>query len=413
MPGKYRNTNLIILINLTYFQVGLLMSIISALIPEIIGSYKLSYALAATLPFAFYLAVTLFSIPAGIANEKFAPRNILVFSFSLALTGAFLFAIFPNYFASVASLFIIGSAVAIAQVSVVPLLRRACGPENLAFHSSLNQLLYGAGAFISPHVYSYLTTSLLDKSQHHNIFIEILSGIVPDKLEWVSAYWLFVLILLMLIVLVIVIKFPEREEEKIVELENKNAYRELIRNKHIVLYFVALVAYCTCEQGIANWMSKFFQDYHGLDPQTSGSSILSWYWLSLSLGCIGGMVMLKFFDSRKVLFVLTLFALVCVTLGIYGNIQISKIAFPLVGVFESIMWPVIISLALNSVKSHHGALTGIMYTASIGGALGPLLIGSLGDSFGLHFSLNYLYIPFLFILSVPFWAKPLITNRTV
>lgn len=413
MSGKFRNTNLIILINLTYFQVGLLMSIISALIPEIIGSYKLSYALAATLPFSYYLAVTLFSVPAGIANEKFTPKSMLLFSFSMAIVGALFFAILPNYFASVASLFIIGGAVAIAQVSVVPLLRKACGPENLAFHSSLNMLLYGIGAFISPHAYSYLTTRLLDKAHEPNFIFGILLRIVPENLEWVSAYWLFVFILVTLILLTAIIRFPPKETGQSEKSEDKKAYLSLIKNKYIVLYFLALVAYCSCEQGIANWMSKFLQDYHGLNPQTTGSSILSWYWLLLSLGCIGGMILLKFFDSRRVLFVLTVLAMISLSIGLYGNVQISMYAFPLVGVFESIMWPIIITFALNSVTRHHGALTGIMYTASIGGALGPLLIGNLGDIFGLRISLSYLYIPFLFILSVPFWAKPLVTNKTI
>ncbi len=187
---------------------------------------------------------------------------------------------------------------------------------------------------------------------------------------------------------------------------------ELFRNKYVIFYFFSLVAYASCEQGIAAWMSKFFQDYHGLDPQSEGASILSFYWLLLTAGCFGGMILLKFFDSRKVLAGLTIFAIVSLTVALYGGTNASKIAFPMVAAFESVMWPVILSLALNSVSRHHEVLSGFMFTASVGGALGPVIVGSMGDIFGLGISLNYLFLPLLIVLSVAFWAKPLVTNKT-
>ena len=71
------------------------------------------------------------------------------------------------------------------------------------------------------------------------------------------------------------------------------------------------------------------------------------------------------------------------------------------------------SLALNSVTKHHEVLSGFMITASVGGALGPVIIGSMGDLFGLGTSLHYLFAPLLVVLSVAFWAKPLVVNKTI
>lgn len=407
-----KNANkLIALINLIYFQVGLLMSIMSALIPSIIDSYKLSYRLASMLPFAFYIAFGFLCIPAGMVNEKHNSKTVLIFSFLLALSGTLLFAIFPNYYASIGSLFIIGSSLAIIQVSVVPLLRNACGAENLAFHSSLNQLCYGAGAFLSPHIYSYLTVGLLQQSHANSFFFKLLRNLVPLNYEWISAYWLITILLFTTVLLITMIKFPMK---KLVEKENGfGIYLNFFKSKYVIFYFIALMVYASCEQGIAIWMSKFFQEYHGFDPQTNGANILSWYWILLSLGCLLGMVLLKIFDSRRVLAFLSVLALISFSVGLYSNSEIAKWSFPLVGIFESVMWPIILSLALNSVNEHHEALTGFLYTASIGGALGPFIIGALSDVFGLQFSLNFIYFPLLFILSVAFWAKPLITNKTI
>jgi fucose permease len=406
------NNKLIIFINLMFLLIGLLVSIMSALIPEIIRSFQISYGLASVLPFAFYIALGLSCVPAGVAGEKFTAKSILVFAFLYALAGVLVFVLFLSYRASIISLFIIGSSIAVIQVTAVPLLRRACGPENLAFHSTLNQLMYGAGAFLSPVIYSWLTQSLLNDTGGNNLLTKVYSRLLPQGFEWASAYWLFIVLLILLILIMAFIKFPGQEKNLVSDQTRNGVYQELFRNKYVIFYFFSLVAYASCEQGIAAWMSKFFQDYHGLDPQSEGASILSFYWLLLTAGCFGGMILLKFFDSRKVLAGLTIFAMVSLSVALYGGTNASKIAFPLVAAFESVMWPVILSLALNSVSRHHEVLSGFMFTASVGGALGPVIVGSMGDLFGLGISLNYLFLPLLIVLSVAFWAKPLITNRT-
>jgi fucose permease len=393
-----------------FFQAGLLMSIMSALIPEMIRSFHISYGLASVLPFAFYIAFTLTCIPAGIAGEKFSPKKILFCAFLFAMTGVFMFVLFLKYQTSVVSLFMMGASVAIMQVISIPLLRNACGAENLAFHTTLTQLMYGLGAFFSPSIYSWLTSGMLNGKQYFPI--NILLRIIPEGYEWTAAYWFFLLLLLSLIVIVALMRFP-KENKEVSAAQTIKVYKELLRNKYIIFYFIAIVAYASCEQGIAAWMSKYFQDHHGLDPQTEGASILSLYWLLLTVGCFGGMLLLKLFESRKVLAGLTVCAMISLIFALYGGTQVSKIAFPLVAAFESVMWPVIMSLALNSVTKYHEALTGFMFTATIGGALGPVIIGSMGDWFGLGTSLHYLFLPFLIVLSVSFWAKPLVVNKTI
>jgi fucose permease len=85
----------------------------------------------------------------------------------------------------------------------------------------------------------------------------------------------------------------------------------------------------------------------------------------------------------------------------------------MMGFAASVMWPIIFSLALNSVSSHHGSFSGILCTGIIGGALIPPIIGALGDAFGLRQGMLFLYLTLGYILSIGFWAKPLITNETI
>jgi fucose permease len=167
------------------------------------------------------------------------------------------------------------------------------------------------------------------------------------------------------------------------------------------------------EQGIGNWISQFLNQYHGLDPQTTGANTVSYFWAMLTFGCLFGLLLLKFMDSRKVLILASVVTVICLLTAILGTSKMALIAFPLVGFFISVMWSIIFSLGLNSVSSHHGSLSGILCTGIAGGAVMPLIVGFLGDIWSLKLGLAFLTLPLLFILSIGFWAKPLVNNSRV
>jgi MFS transporter, FHS family, L-fucose permease len=77
------------------------------------------------------------------------------------------------------------------------------------------------------------------------------------------------------------------------------------------------------------------------------------------------------------------------------------------------MFSIIFSLALNSVRECHGALSGILCSGILGGAIVPLLVGMLGDRFGLRMAMTVVFATLGFILSIAWWARPLIRNDTV
>jgi fucose permease len=77
------------------------------------------------------------------------------------------------------------------------------------------------------------------------------------------------------------------------------------------------------------------------------------------------------------------------------------------------MFSVIFSLALNSAARHHGALSGILCTGILGGAVIPLLVGLLGDWLGLRAAMNVVFLTIAYIFSISIWARPLIRNETL
>lgn len=408
-----RNYYIVSLIMLTFFVISFLTNIIGPLIPDIIKGFHLSLTLVALLPFAFFIAYGVMSIPSGMLIEKYKEKKIMMTGFIVAFFGALLLALIPGYSTAVISLFLIGCGMAMLQVVIYPLLRTSGGEEHYAFNAVMAQLIFGLASFLSPLVYSYFAVNLNNKSNTKGGFISSLSSIVPINLPWISLYWLFAVICLLMIFIILFSKFPKVELNKDEVVGAWETHVSLFKKPIVILFFIAIFCYVGTEQGIANWISQFLYAYHGYDPQTTGAHIVSYFWGLMTAGGVAGLLLLKIIDSRKVLISFTLIALLCLSLALFASGKISIIAFPLIGFFASVMFPVIFSLALNSVKEHHGSFAGILLTGIIGGALIPLIIGWLGDHFGLRFGMLFLYITMGYILSVGFWAHPIITNKTI
>src|SRR5678810_1358347 len=94
-----RNRIVILYIMAIWFLISFVTNIIGPLIPIIIKWYKLNYALAGLLPFSFFLAYGIISIPAVFLLESRGQRVTLLGAFSLNLVGCLLIATSASYFA--------------------------------------------------------------------------------------------------------------------------------------------------------------------------------------------------------------------------------------------------------------------------------------------------------------------------
>jgi len=405
-----RNFYIVALIMLTFFVISFLTNVIGALNPDFIRGFDLSLTLAAFLPFAFFIAYGLVSIPTGMLLEKYKEKKIMTAGFVVAFIGSLLLAVIHNYISAIISLFLIGSGMAMLQVVINPLLRTAGGEEHYAFNAVLAQLIFGAASFVSPMVYSYFAQNL--KGQTSGL-LGVFNHIVPANLPWISLYWIFTVISLLMILIFRVSRFPVVELKADEEVGPLQTHIMLFKKRVVVLFFIGMICYVGTEQGIANWISKFLETYHQYDPQTKGADTVAYFWGLMTAGGVLGLFLLKIFDSRKVLIGFTIAAMICLSAAFFGSGQVALIAFPAVGFFASVMYPVIFSLALNSIEEHHGSFAGIMVTGIIGGAIVPLIIGGLGDALGLRTGMFFLYLTLGYILSIGFWAKPIVTNKTV
>lgn len=408
-----RSYYLIFLIFLIFFAISFLTNILGSINPNVSDSFSLTGTMTGMLPFSFFIAYGLMSIPAGMIIQKYHEKKSLTFAWILSLSGALLFSLFPVFPVFLFSLFMIGCGMAIMQVAIYPLLRVAGGEEHFAFNSVMAQLVFGAASFLSPFVYSFLVLGLGNQKTDNGFIINMMAPLTPDSLPWVSIYLLFTVISLLMVIIIVITRFPKVELKEEEMVGAWDTHMELFRQKKVILFFLGIFCYVGTEQGIANWISEFLRTYHGLTPEIEGARAVGLFWGLMTVGCVLGLFLLKIMDSKIVLRIFTVAALIILTFTLFGSVKFAIFGFPALGFCLSVMYAIIFSLALNSVSKSHGSFAGILCTGIAGGALVSLLIGKLKDMVGLQTGMTVLYLTLAYILFISFWATPIVKNATI
>lgn len=399
--------HIVLLVMVVFFAISFITNILNSIISDVKESYELSLTQTGFLPFSFFIAYGVMSVPAGFLAERYSDKRLLGAAFALIAGASLVFTLLPQYGIFTVTLFTLGCSMAVLQVIINPMLRAAGGAEHFAFNSVLGQLVFGLASFASPYLYIYLV------SDTPWGLAEVLRAWVPESLPWVSLYLVFALMAIFLFLIVRLTTYPNLEKQADERAGSKASYLDLLKNKWTWLYFAGIFCYVGTEQGIGNWLAQYLQSAHGMDPQTTGATTVAYFWAMLTAGCILGLLALKIWDSRKVLIVASLATIGCLLAALYGSGETALYAFPACGFTISVMWSIIFSLGLNSVAHHHGSLSGILCTGIAGGAIMPLFVGMIADILGLQMGMLFLLIPLCFIGSIGFWARPLITNQTL
>ena len=406
--SQSRYPQLVLLVMIVFFVISFITNILNSIIVAVKDSFELSLSAAGFLPFSFFIAYAVMSIPAGFLAERYSSRSLLTGSFGVIVISCLTFVLNPSYLYFLGTLFVLGLCMAVLQVIINPMLRFAGGEEHFAFNSVLAQVVFGGASFLSPWLYMELV-----KDQTYQFISSVFPGWIPENLPWLSLYVFFALLALVILGVIRMIPFPKVEKSDQEQVGAISAYKELLLNRWAYLFFSGIFAYVGFEQGVGNWMAEYLRTHHHYTEDYIGSATVSYFWAMLTVGSLIGLLLLKLFDSKKVLLMSSFATIILLLSALYGPAKWALVGFPAIGFSISVMWSIIFSLGLNSVKHHHGALSGILCTGIAGGAIWPLIVGFLGDWLSLQFAMTVLILPLVYIMSIGIWAKPLIRNKTL
>jgi FHS family L-fucose permease-like MFS transporter len=205
-----------------------------------------------------------------------------------------------------------------------------------------------------------------------------------------------------------------------VSLENK--YSSAWSYRHLVFGAIGIFVYVGAEVSIGSFLVNYLgQPFVAGLKEADAGKLVSLYWGGAMVGRFIGSAIQRKVKPGTVLAVNAIVATVLIILtmvasskaavllhtnGSHVNLALvifmGKIAMwsiLAIGLFNSIMFPTIFTLAIDGLGKHTGEGSGILCMAIVGGAIIPLLQGVLADRVGIQHAfvlpvLCYLYIAY-------------------
>jgi MFS transporter, FHS family, L-fucose permease len=172
------------------------------------------------------------------------------------------------------------------------------------------------------------------------------------------------------------------------------------RHPRLALGALAIFLYVGAEVAIGSLMTNYFNQREiGNLPIPAAARYLQYYWGGAMIGRFLGALLLQRLRTQKLLGLCAAAAAALTTVSILTFGHVAMWSLILVGLFNSIMFPSIFTLAIEGLGPLTGKASGLLVAAIVGGAVVPELQGVLSDHIGVHHAFLlpvacYLYIVF-------------------
>jgi FHS family L-fucose permease-like MFS transporter len=306
-----------------------------------------------------------------------------------------------------AALFILASGITLLQVAANPYVTLLGKPETASSRLNLTQAFNSLGTAVGPLLGSVLILSVAIKSadQLKGLSAEQLAANAASEAASVQTPYLILAGLLFLLAVVIgLFKLPSAKESasasEAAQANAAPARGSVWAYRHLVLGALGIFVYVGAEVSIGSYLVSLMGEpkIAGLAPEVAGK-YLAIYWSGAMVGrFIGGVLMRKIKAGQMLAFNAAAVAGLIMLAMLAGG-KTAMWALIAIGLFNSIMFPTIFSLALEGLGKFTGAGSGVLCMAIVGGAIVPLIQAVFADQIGLLYSFLvplacYLYILF-------------------
>ena len=385
------NTGPLVIVTVLFFMWGILTSLNDVLIPHLKAIYTLSYVQAMLVQFCFFGAYFIVSVPAGALIRRVGYQTGAVVGLLIAAAGCALFypASKSGYGLFLFAFFVLASGITILQVAANPYVT-VLGPASTASSRlTLTQAFNSLGTTIAPAVGGMLILSGAAVGADRLAAMNATELAVYRAHEAASVQGPYLVLagaLAVLAVLFALARLPKIEhgEETTAAAGGKAS---ALAYRHLVLGAIAIFLYVGGEVSIGSFLVNFLgeQQVAGLAPAVAAGYV-SLYWGGALVGRFVGFAVMRYVSPGKSLAFNALAAIALVLAAIFGKGALAMWAILSVGLFNSIMFPTIFSMALYGLGRHTGQGSGILCMAIVGGAIVPFAQGALADSIGLQTS---------------------------
>ncbi|MGU7774659.1 L-fucose:H+ symporter permease [Burkholderia sp. MR1-5-21] len=410
-PAATSYTTPLIILTSLFFMWGFITSLNDILIPHLRAVFTLSYVQAMLIQFCFFGAYLIMSFPAGFLVERLGYKAGIILGLSAAGTGCLLFypaAEHASYPFFLGALFVLASGITLLQVAANPYVAILGTPELASSRLNLTQAFNSLGTALAPVFGSVLILSVAIKAagelQKLNPAEFAAYGVSQASAVQIP-YIGLAIVFYLLAFAIAMLKLPEIDApEAPVEVPDARNTHHVRKNvwahRHLVLGAVGIFLYVGAEVAIGSFLVNFMgqPQIAGLQ-QEAAARYLSLYWGGAMVGRFLGSALLSKIRPGYLLAFNAFVVSALLVIAILASGTIAMWALLAIGLFNSIMFPTIFTLAIEGLGKHTGEGSGILCMAIVGGAIVPLIQGFMADHIGVQLSfcvpvVCYLYIAY-------------------
>jgi FHS family L-fucose permease-like MFS transporter len=373
------------LVTALFFVFGFITCLNDILVPHLKSLFTLNYTQAALVQFCFFSAYFFASLPSGKIVTRLGYKKGTILGILITAVGCLLFypaAGMQSYNIFLFGLFVLASGITLIQVAVNPYVAVLGPSETASARLTLAQAFNSVGTTIAPVFGSYLILS---------------AGLAAgtDKVAQASAVQgPYIGLAITLIVLAVIVGVSHLPTIVAADASVDGSAKTVIKDKtsawqykRLVLGAIGIFCYVGAEVAIGSYLVNFLglSEIAGM-PATSAAKYVSIYWGGAMVGRFIGSWVMGRVKPAKVLTFNALCAAVLVLIAMAAGGQVAMLALLAVGLFNSIMFPTIFTLAIDGLGKNTAQGSGILCMAIVGGAIIPLVQGTLADTMGLHHS---------------------------
>lgn len=323
--------------------------------------FQLSNFLAQMIPFVGFAMFGLLSIPMGVYQDKKGKKFILMLGLFVMLAGLLIpatrgLSTFPVFLITI---LLLGAGATTLQVAGNPIMRDVSPEGKYSRNLSLAQFVKAIGSLSGP-------------------LIPVIAA------RYFGASWNVIFpIYCLALVIAMALLWPLKVDEHPAAEHKPTTFGSalaLLKNGYVAMMVFALFLYVGAEVSVSSGIPLYLKERFAIDINRIGLLGTGLFFLALTIGRFSGGVILNWMKAKP-FFVVTCVLSLLGLVGIFTpSPMLALVSFVLIGLGFANIFPLIFSIVIDSMPEEANALSGLMITAIVGGAILPPVMGLVADS---------------------------------
>lgn len=412
-----------ILLTVLFFLWGFITVLVDSLIPRLRELFTLSYFEAGMVQFAFFGAYFLLSIPASFILSKIGYKKGIILGLLTMATGCLLFypaASYRVFGIFMLAYFILAGGMTVLQVAANPYVAVLGTEEGASSRLNLSQAFNSLGTAIAPAIGALFILSDTIKTKDE---IAVLSDTAKETYlasEAAAVQTPFLGLAVFIVFIAGIFLFAKLP--KLISEKSTGTYAAAFKQKNLMQGVLGILFYVGAEVAIGSYLVNYFLDMNmvevikengfmrsiaesmlnsGLSDNDNKAIVgvfVTFYWSGAMIGRFVGFYLTKIMKPGKVLGIFATFAVALILISISTTGLLSMWSILAVGLFNSIMFPTIFTLAIDGLGELKPKASGLLCTAIVGGAIIPPLYGFFTDIIGFKSAFIFVILCYGYIL---------------